>query len=168
MTGNTSGTVGETKWGGLKLGETFKRDLIVGADGAKSFIREVVVGYIDRPVDTGDAAHRPIILTDKLLPDPELRSLVEHPQTTGWMSPRRCIRGCCIRARKEYNIVLLHPDHDVTESWSAEGSGVNMRKDLECWEPHVEKLFKMVPSTLKWARRNRLPLDTPEGSRGIR
>jgi hypothetical protein len=32
-------------------------------------------------------------------------------------------------------MVLLHPDDGATESWSAEGSGDNMRKDFEGWEP---------------------------------
>ncbi|QRV81381.1 FAD-binding domain protein [Ceratobasidium sp. AG-Ba] len=144
----------------LKSGETFKCDLIVGADGVKSAIREVVVGHVDRPVDTGDAAYRAIVPTDKLLADPELRSLVEHPEMTGWMGPGRHIMGYCIRAKKEYNMVLLHPDDGATESWSAEGSGDAMRKDFEGWEPRVEKLLAMVPSTLKWALRDRLPLDT--------
>ncbi|KAG8741018.1 hypothetical protein FRC10_003441 [Ceratobasidium sp. 414] len=144
----------------LKSGEVFNCDLVIGADGVKSFIREMVVGHVDRPVDTGDAAYRAIVPTDKLLADPELRSLVEHPEMTGWMGPGRHIMGYCIRAKKEYNMVLLHPDDGATESWSAEGSGDNMRKDFEGWEPRVEKLLKMVPSTLKWALRDRLPLDT--------
>ncbi|KEP50186.1 FAD/NAD-binding domain protein [Rhizoctonia solani 123E] len=144
----------------IKNDKVFKCDLIVGADGVKSSIREIVVGHVDRPVDTGDAAYRAIVPTDKLLADPELRSLVEHPEMTGWMGPGRHIMGYCIRAKKEYNMVLLHPDDGATESWSAEGSGDNMRKDFEGWEPRVEKLLKMVPSTLKWALRDRLPLDT--------
>ncbi|KAF8748730.1 hypothetical protein RHS01_10611 [Rhizoctonia solani] len=144
----------------IKNDKVFKCDLIIGADGVKSAIREMVVGHVDRPVDTGDAAYRAIVPTDKLLADPELRSLVEHPEMTGWMGPGRHIMGYCIRAKKEYNMVLLHPDDGATESWSAEGSGDNMRKDFEGWEPRVEKLLKMVPSTLKWALRDRLPLDT--------
>ncbi|KAL5638678.1 hypothetical protein ACGC1H_003140 [Rhizoctonia solani] len=119
----------------IKNEKVFKCDLIVGADGVKSAIREVVVGHVDRPVDTGDAAYRAIVPTDKLLADPELRSLVEHPEMTGWMGPGRHIMGYCIRAKKEYNMVLLHPDDGATESWSAEGSGDNMRKDFEGWEP---------------------------------
>ncbi|CCO31530.1 3-hydroxybenzoate 6-hydroxylase [Rhizoctonia solani AG-1 IB] len=144
----------------IKNEKVFKCDLIIGADGVKSAIREQVVGHVDRPVDTGDAAYRAIVSTDHLLADPELRSLVEHPEMTGWMGPGRHIMGYCIRAKKEYNMVLLHPDDGATESWSAEGSGDNMRKDFEGWEPRVDKLLKLVPSTLKWALRDRLPLDT--------
>ncbi|KAG9101571.1 hypothetical protein FS749_005800 [Ceratobasidium sp. UAMH 11750] len=76
------------------------------------------------------------------------------------MGPGRHTMGYCIRVKKEYNMVLLHPDDGATESWSAEGSGDKIRKDFEGWKPHVEKLLKIVPSTLKWALRDRLPLDT--------
>ncbi|KAG8732332.1 hypothetical protein FRC10_000980 [Ceratobasidium sp. 414] len=128
----------------LKFGEVFNCDLVIGADGVKSCIREMVVGHVDRPIDVGDAAYRAIVPTDKLLADPELRSLVEHPEMTGWMGPGRHIMGYCIRA-KEYNMVL-HPDDGVTESWSGEGSGDNMRKDFEGWEPrHVRPSMLSQP-----------------------
>lgn len=42
----------------LSSGEIVHCDLIVGADGVKSMIREVVVGGPDRPRPTGDAAYR--------------------------------------------------------------------------------------------------------------
>jgi salicylate hydroxylase len=80
----------------IKNEKVFKCDLIIGADGVKSAIREQVVGHVDHPVDTGDAAYRAIVSTDHLLADPELRSLVEHPEMTGWMGPGRHIMGYCI------------------------------------------------------------------------
>jgi salicylate hydroxylase len=39
-------------------GETIHCNLLIGADGVKSMIREVVVGGPDRPRPTGDAAYR--------------------------------------------------------------------------------------------------------------
>ena len=46
----------------LSSGEVIRCDLIVGADGVKSMIREVVVGGPDRPRPTGDAAYRCVLL----------------------------------------------------------------------------------------------------------
>jgi salicylate hydroxylase len=46
----------------LANGQTIRCDLIVGADGVKSKIREVVVGGPDRPRPTGDAAYRSVVL----------------------------------------------------------------------------------------------------------
>jgi len=42
----------------LSNGETVKCDMIIGADGVKSGIREVVIGKQDKPEATGDAAYR--------------------------------------------------------------------------------------------------------------
>lgn len=42
----------------LASGETVKCDLIIGADGVKSIIREAVIGRKDHAVPTGDAAYR--------------------------------------------------------------------------------------------------------------
>lgn len=42
----------------LVSGEVVKGDVIIGADGVKSMIREEVVGGEDKPVPTGDAAFR--------------------------------------------------------------------------------------------------------------
>ena len=39
------------------------------------------------------------------------------------------------RAKKEYNMVLLHPDNGSVESWTEEGSGDKMRTDFADFEP---------------------------------
>jgi hypothetical protein len=39
------------------------------------------------------------------------------------------------RAKKEYNLVLIHPDDGSVESWTEEGSGDKMRADFADFEP---------------------------------
>jgi len=73
----------------LKSGKVVRGDLIVGADGVKSFIQQVVSGKPSPAEPTGDAAYRAIIPASLLMQDPELRELIEHPQMAGWMAPRR-------------------------------------------------------------------------------
>jgi salicylate hydroxylase len=80
----------------LESGQTFLGDVILGADGVKSMIREVVVGRPDKPTPTGDAAYRALILTSEMVKDPELKPLVDHPEMTGWIGPGRHIMGYCI------------------------------------------------------------------------
>lgn len=80
----------------LASGEVISGDIIVGADGVKSFTRSVVVGCPDSADPTGDAAYRAVIPTDVMLNDPELRSFVETPETSVWMGPRRHMVGYCI------------------------------------------------------------------------
>ncbi|EJD02574.1 FAD/NAD-binding domain-containing protein [Fomitiporia mediterranea MF3/22] len=144
----------------LTTGETISADLIVGADGVKSMVREIVLGEPTAATATGDAAYRAIIPTEKMLADPELRPFVENPEMTAWMGPGRHIMAYCIRAKREYNLVLIHPDDGSVESWTAEGSAEKMRADFAGWEPRVEKLLSMVPSTLKWKLMDRQPIPT--------
>ncbi|KDQ55785.1 hypothetical protein JAAARDRAFT_37206 [Jaapia argillacea MUCL 33604] len=142
----------------LSTGQVIPTDLIIGADGVKSMIREVVVGGPDRPVATGDAAYRAIVSTDDMMKDETLKHLVDEQEMTGWMGPERHIMAYCIRAKKEYNLVMVHPDDGSVESWTAEGSADKLRADFAGFEPRVEKLLKLVPSTLKWKLMDRAPL----------
>ena len=73
----------------LSTGEVIFADLIIGADGVKSMVREVVLGEPTKATPTGDAAYRAIVPTEKMLAEPELRPLVENPEMTGWMGPGR-------------------------------------------------------------------------------
>ncbi|CAE6429983.1 unnamed protein product [Rhizoctonia solani] len=145
-------------------GEIIHCDLIVGADGVKSIIREVVVGGPDRPRPTGDAAYRAIIPAEQMRGDPELEALLENPEMTAWMGPGRHIMAYCIRGCNEYNMVLIHPDGrdgsaPAVESWTAGGSIEEMRRDFSGWEPRIQKLIHLIPSTLKWLLADREPLE---------
>jgi len=144
----------------LASGETVKGDLILGADGVKSYIQQVVLGRANPARATGDAAYRALIPTSLMMEDPDLRPFVEKPEMTGWMGPGRHIMAYNIRAKREYNLVMLHPDDGSVESWTAEGSADKMRADFADFEPRVQKMLSMVKSTLKWRLMDRLPLDT--------
>ncbi|KAH8110407.1 FAD/NAD-P-binding domain-containing protein [Phellopilus nigrolimitatus] len=156
----------------LAGGEVVRGDLIVGADGIKSVVRGVVLGRADAPEPTGDAAYRAIISTDAMLADPELRPFVDTPEMTAWMGPGRHLMAYCIRGKKEYNLVMMHPDDGSVESWSAEGSADKLRADFADYDPRlsisasVRRLLALVDSTLKWRLMDRKPLETwlhPEG-----
>ncbi|TFK47446.1 FAD/NAD(P)-binding domain-containing protein [Heliocybe sulcata] len=144
----------------LETGEVVKADLIVGADGLKSFVREVVIGGPDKPQATGDAVYRAIVPTSEMMKDPSLQSLVETPEMCGWMGPGRHIMAYNIRAKKEYNLVMAYPDDGSTESWTAEGDPDQMRGLVAGWEPRIQKLFGLVKTALKGKLMDRTPLDT--------
>ncbi|CAK5269509.1 unnamed protein product [Mycena citricolor] len=83
----------------LQSGETVRGDVVLGADGLKSMVREVIVGRPDKPLPTGDAAYRVVIPTARMMADPDLASLVEYPEMTGWLGPGRHIMAYCIVRR---------------------------------------------------------------------
>jgi len=73
----------------LKSGEVMRADLIVGADGVKSYIQQVVSGKPIPARPTGDAAYRATIPASLMTQDPELREFIERPQMVGWLGPGR-------------------------------------------------------------------------------
>lgn len=73
----------------LVSGEVIKADLIIGADGIRSYTRQTVLGKPTPVEPTGDAAYRAMIPTSLLLQDPELREFIEPPHMTAWLAPGR-------------------------------------------------------------------------------
>jgi salicylate hydroxylase len=73
----------------LKSGKVLRADLIVGADGVKSYIQQVVSGKPNRAEPTGDAAYRATVPASLMMQDPELRVFIDDPQMTAWMAPGR-------------------------------------------------------------------------------
>ena len=79
----------------LASGEIVEGDLVIGADGLRSKVLEVILlpeekklGKLN-PKHTGDVAYRALIPSDRLLADPELRELVEERITNIWVGPER-------------------------------------------------------------------------------
>jgi len=92
----------------LKSGEVMRADLVIGADGVKSYIQQVVLEKPNPAVLTGDAVCRAVIPTSLMMQDPELREFIEHPQMTAWIGPGRCLVG--------YPIVRSSPFHVPTNT----------------------------------------------------
>ncbi|KAJ6536376.1 hypothetical protein B0H19DRAFT_1183324 [Mycena capillaripes] len=144
----------------LENGDRVFGDLIIGADGIKSVVREAVVGKpTPPPIHTGDSAYRSVISTAGMLSDPDLKGLVESGEMISWMGPAKHIIGYCIRGKREYNLVLVHPDNRPKESYTTEGSVAQMRADFESWEPRVQKLLALVQKTYILPLMYREPLE---------
>lgn len=78
---------GETATVVLQNGEEHVADLVVGADGINSRLREIMLGREDPPVLTGDLAYRLLLSTKEMLKDPELALFVTQPQVNYWLGP---------------------------------------------------------------------------------
>jgi salicylate hydroxylase len=80
----------------LATGEVIKADLILGADGVKSYIQQVIMGRATRADPTGDAAYRATVPASLLLEDPELKGFIDKPEMTAWMAPGRHLMAYAI------------------------------------------------------------------------
>ncbi|KDR69830.1 hypothetical protein GALMADRAFT_214909 [Galerina marginata CBS 339.88] len=141
----------------LKSGEIIKADLVIGADGIHSRVRTTVVGALDKPMPTGDAAYRALIPTSALLRDADLKGFVDDGANI-WMGPNRHIVAYPIRNKELYNVVMAHPStrtNEVTREVPCEV----MRKDFVEFEPRIQKLLSLIDYTTVWALMDRRPLE---------
>ncbi|ETN44785.1 uncharacterized protein HMPREF1541_09660 [Cyphellophora europaea CBS 101466] len=133
-------------------GETWRADLVIGADGIKSLARPALTGQEDVPRDTGDVAYRILIPGKDLLADPELADLITDPCTTSWCGPDAHLVGYPIRNGELYNIVVCATSYNETsdEAWVVQGSPLDLLERFKTWEPRVQKLCKLTPQFMKW------------------
>lgn len=143
-------------------GRKFEADLVVGADGINSNLREVFLSREDPPIPTGDLAYRLMLNTEEMRKDPDLREFVEEPQVNYWVGPGKhavnyVLRGKAASGLKYsedptllFNMVLLVPDDMPAGANTLEGNIEEMRAHFADWDPRIPKLLSMCDSVLKW------------------
>ncbi|KAK7728628.1 hypothetical protein SLS63_006489 [Diaporthe eres] len=143
-------------------GRTFEADLVVGADGINSSLREVFLGREDPPIPTGDLAYRLMLNTEEMRKDPDLREFVEEPQVNYWVGPGKHAVNYVLRGKADsglaysndpsllFNMVLLVPDDMPAGAKTLEGNIEEMRAHFADWDPRIPKLLSMCDSVLKW------------------
>lgn len=148
----------------LANGEIMRGDVVIGADGIKSTIRDhLLEDSTIKAVATGDAAYRIMLPRHIMDEDPELKKLIDEPQATRWLGPERHIIAYPVRKHELYNVVLLHPDgHGVEESWTTKGSKQAMVDNYDGWDSMVRKLIDLVDENevLEWKLCLHRPLKT--------
>ncbi|KAI0869924.1 FAD binding domain-containing protein [Hypoxylon argillaceum] len=137
----------------LANGQTLTADLVVGADGINSKLREIFLGREDPPIPTGDLAYRLLLNTKSMLSDPALRPFVDSPQVNYWLGPGVHAVNYILRGGELFNMVLLVPD-DIPEGSAntMEGDAAEMRAHFRDWDPRLGKLAALCDSdsVLKW------------------
>lgn len=93
----------------LANGEQLDADLVVGADGLWSKVRDFVLGYVKEPEESGDLAYRITISRDKLEndPDPFIRGTVTDKISAIWWGHDRHVVLYSVRGDEMANVVLM-------------------------------------------------------------
>ena len=137
----------------LADGRRMTADLVVGADGIHSRLREVLVGHADPPELTGDLAYRLLLPTAAMLEDPALRPLVEDPQVNYWVGPDAHAVNYVLRGGQLFNMVLLVPDDMPEGASTSAGSVAEMRARYEGWDARITRLLALcddAADVTKW------------------
>jgi 6-hydroxynicotinate 3-monooxygenase len=146
----------EEKRGGVTLrftdGSTAEADLVVGADGVHSVVREHLFG-VEQPRFSGRVAYRTTFPASLL-------GGLQLDDNTKWWGPDRHIVIYYVNPRRdELYFVTSVPEPDWTsESWSKVGDVDALRAAFADFHPDVRRVLDACPKVHKWAIALRDPL----------
>ncbi|WP_446653817.1 FAD-dependent monooxygenase [Blastomonas sp.] len=131
-------------------GKTLAADLLIGADGIRSVVREVLFGP-DTPRFTGHVAWRALVRIDPADP------AAPPPGVGAWLGPRR--HAVTYRIRPDLvNLVAVTEHSDWREEgWNLPGDADRLRADFAGWNA-LAPLLARVERPLRWALFDRKPM----------
>ena len=135
--------------GGMRRG-----DVLIGADGVHSLVREGLFGP-ESPRFIGNIAWR------ALVPARQLPQGLVRPRATVWWGPGRHFVHYYLRRGELVNCVcVVEKSGWEVESWSGRGELSELKADFAGWHSDIQTLIDAVdPQSLyKWALFDRLPM----------
>jgi salicylate hydroxylase len=128
-------------------------DVLVGADGVHSRVRQALFGA-DRPQFTGVIAWRAVV------PMARLPRHMARMVGSNWVGPGGHIVHYPLRGGKLMNFVgaLERADWRV-ESWSARGTRDELAADFAGWHADIQSFIQAIDAPYKWALMVRPPLE---------
>ncbi|MCK9507528.1 MAG: FAD-dependent monooxygenase [Pigmentiphaga sp.] len=135
----------------LESGRTLSGDLLIGADGVHSKIRQQILSGHD-PRFTGLLAWRGMADAEKA------RHLNIERNVNAWWGPHRHFVNYYVSAGRRINWIGIVPAGEWRlESWSARGDKAEVLKEFEGWHPIVRGLIDATDEVFKWALYDRDP-----------
>jgi salicylate hydroxylase len=136
-------------------GSTAAADVVIGADGTHSVVRDAVLNAEapGPPRFSGVCAYRCLVPAQRA-PEFALR-----PVQTLWLGPGHHFVHYPISAGRYVNVVAFAPAGDwQIESWTAEGRIEDLRAEFAGWDPQLTSLLAAADRTGRWALLDRDPL----------
>jgi 2-polyprenyl-6-methoxyphenol hydroxylase-like FAD-dependent oxidoreductase len=140
---------------------TARADIVVGADGVHSIVRELLIGK-EEPIHRGRVAYRAVFPADLIT-----AADIGASRTKWWGPDRHIVIYYTTAARDEVYFVTSVPEPLewlTEESWSATGDVVELRAAFAGFHPQVRAVLDACPACHRWAILEREPL--PCWSRG--
>ncbi|MFC4947876.1 FAD-dependent monooxygenase [Pseudonocardia sp. GCM10023141] len=146
-------------------GRRFDADVLIGADGIRSAVRDAM-GLPDTLVFSGEMAFRALIPGDKIAADPATRFLLDRYHSTIWYGPDRHLVHYMIRGGEFLNVVAIVPNtldvrDDDPSTWTAPASADELVESFPGWDDRVASMLsKAEGDASSWAmyRRHRDPV----------
>nr|GAT57011.1 predicted protein [Mycena chlorophos] len=134
----------------LESGERLDADLVVGADGPASLVRDAVVGEKVTGYKDGHLSLTLAIPTQLMEDDEELRSLTKDGNWWVWLGPSTLIHGSLIHGTKEFSMVIALQGvpqetlEQYDESWEKSYPIQHFGIDFTTFDSRVQKLVKLA------------------------
>jgi len=137
----------------LEGGEQLHGDVLVGADGVHSRVRQALFG-IGRATFTGFMARRGVVEMERL----PARLRQQYGNT--WIGPHGHVVTYPLRRGELLNFVTaIERDDWLIESWSEAGTVEECRRDFAPWHVDVLTIIDAIEVPYKWAMLGREPLE---------
>jgi salicylate hydroxylase len=143
-------------------GRRFAGDVLVGADGIRSAVRDLA-GFDDSLVFSGEMAYRALIPGELIAADPATRFLVDRYHSTIWYGPDKHLVHYVLRNGQYLNVVAIVPcSESIARDWSGPATPEQLAADFADWDDRVPAMLaKAKPEDVSlWAmyRRRRDPV----------
>jgi salicylate hydroxylase len=142
--------------GGVTLrfegGQEARADLLIGADGVHSRVRQILFG-------AGPAQFMGIVAWRGVIPSELLPEHLVRTVGTNWVGPGGHVVHYPLRGGKLMNFtsVVERADWQV-ESWSSAGTNAEYHADYPGWNEDVHAYIEAIPQPFKWALMGRPPM----------
>ena len=130
-----------------------RAELLVGADGIKSVVRQQVLDT-QAPIFTGQVARRCTVPIERIAPD-----LRTDLVSTIWCGPRNHAVMYYLRSGQMLNFVGCVERPAEEESWTTRRPWAELDQDYAGWHPQVRAVIEAVDrdQCFRWALNNREP-----------
>lgn len=133
-------------------GATVAADLVVGADGIHSAVRELIAA--DQPRYSGQSIYR------GLVPAERVPFLLTEPRVQLWFGPDQHCVCYPVSAGRQVSFGATVPASDWREeSWSARGDTAALAAAYAGWHPDVARLIAAAETVSRWALHDRDGID---------
>ncbi|OGA16166.1 MAG: salicylate hydroxylase [Betaproteobacteria bacterium RIFCSPLOWO2_02_FULL_65_20] len=132
-------------------GASFEGELLIGADGLWSKVREQLVGDA-KPRVSGHIAYRAVI------PTPKVPSHLQQNDVVLWGGPKTHLVHYPLRRGEVYNLVVVFHSSRYEEGWDTYGDPDELRERFRGERPEVLEFLAMVDAWKMWVLCDREPI----------
>jgi salicylate hydroxylase len=131
----------------LSDGRAVSADILIGADGVHSAVRQHVVTQHQPARFTGHVAYR-MLIPRSALPT----NSPPAPSVTLWLGPHGHIVSYWVRGGQLYNVVAIIEDSQwKDDGWNITAELSAVRAAFDDWDPRLQALFGAAGDIHKWA-----------------